>query len=51
MICGNGVGLGHITRLLAVARRLPSWIEPVVLTLSPGAGLLRAEGLSVDYFA
>ncbi len=51
MICGNGVGLGHITRLLAVARRLPSWIEPVVLTLSPGAALLRAEGLSVDYFA
>lgn len=51
MICGNGVGLGHITRLLAVSRRLPAWIEPVVLTLSPGAGLLRAEGLSVDYFA
>jgi hypothetical protein len=51
MICGNGVGLGHVTRLLAISRRLPAWIEPVVLTLSPGAGLLRAEGLSVDYFA
>lgn len=51
MICGNGIGLGHLTRLLAIARRLPAWIEPVVLTLSPGARLLRAEGLSADYVA
>lgn len=51
MICGNGIGLGHLTRLLAIARRLPPWIEPVLLTLSPGVGLVRAQGLSADYIA
>jgi hypothetical protein len=51
MICGNGIGLGHVTRLLAISRRLPPWIEPIILTLSPAVSLLRAEGLSADYFA
>lgn len=49
MVAGNGIGLGHITRLMAVARRLPAWIEPVFLTLSPGTALIREQGFSADY--
>ena len=49
MVCGNGIGLGHVTRLAAVARRLPDGIEPVFLTLSLGTGLLRDMGFSADY--
>jgi hypothetical protein len=49
LVCGNGIGLGHVTRLMAIARRLPGWIEPVFLTRSLGTHLLRAEGFSADY--
>ncbi|RVT85281.1 glycosyl transferase [Rhodobacteraceae bacterium CCMM004] len=48
-VCGNGVGLGHITRLMAVAGHLPDGIEPVFLTLSPATGLIRDAGYAADY--
>ncbi|WP_395542203.1 glycosyltransferase [Neotabrizicola sp. sgz301269] len=49
LVCGNGIGLGHVTRLMAIARRLPDWIEPIFLTRSLGTHLLRQQGFSADY--
>ena len=34
LVSSNGVGMGHLTRLLAIARRLPPPIEPVFVTMS-----------------
>jgi hypothetical protein len=46
----NGNGLGHVTRLMAIARRLPTSISPVFLTMSEAHGLVRDEGFPVEYF-
>ncbi len=48
-LTSNGVGLGHITRLMAIARRLPPTVEPVFFTLSHGSPLIAAAGYSVDF--
>lgn len=45
----NGAGLGHVTRLMAVARRMPSTIEPIVVTQSRGAPIVEREGVPVEY--
>ena len=49
MMSSNGVGLGHLTRLLAIARRLPAGIEPVFVTLSQALVLVEAEGYLAEY--
>src|SRR5690606_27496348 len=48
-VSSNGGGMGHLTRLLAIARRLPDDHEPVFLTLSTGLQAVRREGFWVDY--
>ena len=48
-VAGNGIGLGHVTRLLAIARALPAHVEPIFLTLSPATPLLQDQGVSADY--
>ncbi|MBX2856683.1 MAG: hypothetical protein KTR21_16975, partial [Rhodobacteraceae bacterium] len=45
----NGVGLGHLTRLLAIARRLPPSIEPVFLTMSYAARVAEAYGFLTEF--
>jgi UDP:flavonoid glycosyltransferase YjiC (YdhE family) len=45
----NGGGLGHLTRLLAIARRLPDHFEPVFLTMSLGIEAVKKLGYWVDY--
>ena len=45
----NGVGLGHLTRLLAIARRLPPDIEPVFATMSQAASTVAQCGFPVEY--
>ncbi len=45
----NGVGMGHLTRSLAVARRLPNIVEPVFLTLSKAFGLVEEAGIHAEY--
>ncbi len=45
----NGVGMGHLTRLLAVARRLPESIQPIFVTMSQAIGVVRAFGYLVEY--
>lgn len=49
LVTSNGVGLGHLTRLLAVADALPPELEPVFFTLSQAAGLVREAGYCVEY--
>lgn len=49
MMTSNGVGLGHLTRLLAIADALPPGVTPVFLTLSRAFGLARAAGYRAEY--
>lgn len=45
----NGVGLGHVTRALAIAKRCGEGIEPVFVTLSQAAGLIEEAGFTTEY--
>jgi UDP:flavonoid glycosyltransferase YjiC (YdhE family) len=45
----NGTGLGHLTRSMAVARRLAPGVEPLFLTLSAAAPVVREQGFLVEY--
>jgi UDP:flavonoid glycosyltransferase YjiC (YdhE family) len=49
LVTSNGVGLGHLTRTLALARRLPPEVEPVVVTMSQAVGLVRDAGVPVEH--
>lgn len=48
-VSSNGVGLGHLTRQMAVARALPSSIEPIFFTLSRAARLVAEAGHLVEH--
>jgi UDP:flavonoid glycosyltransferase YjiC (YdhE family) len=50
-VTSNGTGLGHLTRSMAIARRLPPEFEPLVLTLSAAAPVVREAGFPVEYVA
>jgi UDP:flavonoid glycosyltransferase YjiC (YdhE family) len=45
----NGTGLGHLNRAMAIARRLPDDIEPVLFTLSQAAPVVARAGFRVEY--
>jgi UDP:flavonoid glycosyltransferase YjiC (YdhE family) len=45
----GGVGIGHITRALAVARRARGRFEPVFVTLAEQAGLIENFGYRTEY--
>jgi UDP:flavonoid glycosyltransferase YjiC (YdhE family) len=47
----NGTGLGHLTRGMAIARRLDAGIEPIFFTLSAAAPVVREQGYLVEYTA
>jgi hypothetical protein len=49
MMSSNGVGLGHLTRLLAVARRLPADTDIHFLTMSHALPIVEQAGYSIDY--
>jgi UDP:flavonoid glycosyltransferase YjiC (YdhE family) len=50
MLCSsNGGGLGHLTRLMAIARRLPAAIDAVFVTMSVGLPLVAREGYIAEY--
>jgi UDP:flavonoid glycosyltransferase YjiC (YdhE family) len=46
----NGTGLGHLTRGMSIARRLDPEVQPVILTLSQAAPVVREAGFHVEYF-
>jgi UDP:flavonoid glycosyltransferase YjiC (YdhE family) len=49
-VSSNGTGLGHLTRSMAIARRLEG-LEPLFLTLSGAAPVVREQGFPVEYVA
>jgi UDP:flavonoid glycosyltransferase YjiC (YdhE family) len=46
----NGIGMGHLTRLLAVARHAPASIRPVFLSMSQAVGVVERFGFIGEYF-
>ncbi|WP_234879102.1 glycosyltransferase [Sinorhizobium americanum] len=48
-VATNGIGLGHITRLMAVAERMSDDVDPIFFTRSAGAALVYGRGHAVDY--
>ena len=49
MVSPNGVGMGHLARLLAVARRLPGTVEPIFLTMSQAVDVVGRYGFHGEY--
>lgn len=47
----NGHGLGHVTRLMAYAKRLPDDVQPYFLTMSKAYHIVDSMGFPVEYFA
>ncbi len=45
----NGTGLGHLTRSMAIARRLADRAEPLFLTLSAAAPVVERMGFPVEF--
>ena len=45
----NGTGLGHLTRAMAIARRLPVDVGPVILTLSQASPVATREGFLSEF--
>lgn len=45
----NGVGMGHLARCLASARRLAPGATAVVVTMCKAFGVVRDEGFTVEY--
>jgi Glycosyltransferase family 28 C-terminal domain len=48
-LSSNGIGMGHLTRLLAVARRCDRSIEPVFLAMSQAAKVIEDYGFLVEF--
>ncbi|TDT29959.1 glycosyltransferase [Naumannella halotolerans] len=46
----NGHGLGHVTRLMAYAKRLGPEVQPYFLTMSEAYHLVDEQGHPVEYF-
>jgi hypothetical protein len=49
LISSNGVGIGHLTRLISVARRMKKDLEPVFITFSQGVSILEQFGYAFHY--
>jgi len=45
----NGVGVGHLSRLLAIARRLPKGLESIFLSLSQALPVVRQFGFHGEF--
>ena len=49
LISTNGIGMGHLTRTLAIARRLQTPIKPIIVTMSHGAAVAKDFGFHVEF--
>ncbi|GGH39736.1 antifreeze protein, type I [Cribrihabitans marinus] len=45
----NGIGMGHLTRQLAVARRLPERVQPVFVSHSRAVAIVRGLGFVAEH--
>jgi UDP:flavonoid glycosyltransferase YjiC (YdhE family) len=50
-VSSNGTGLGHLTRSMAIARRLDAGLASLFVTLSRAALVVRDMGFAVEYAA
>lgn len=48
-LTSNGAGMGHLTRLMAYARRLEESLEPHFLSLSQAVGVVQTYGMGYEY--
>lgn len=48
-LTSNGVGMGHLTRALAIARRCPAPLKPVFATMSQGLSVVRDFGFLAEH--
>src|SRR5439155_13061617 len=48
-LSSNGVGLGHVTRLLAIARRSGGRFEPIFATMAPASKIIEDFGYVAEY--
>ena len=49
-LTSNGAGLGHVTRCMAIARRMPNGVKPIFFTLSKALPPVRQQGFYVEHF-
>lgn len=49
-ITSNGAGRGHLTRCMAIARRLPRTLTPILFTLSEAYPVAVEQGFFAEYF-
>ena len=50
-VTSNGAGMGHLTRLLAVARRLDDDVEASFVSMSQACGVVAQYGYDFEYIA
>lgn len=48
-LTSNGVGMGHLTRVLALARRHKGRAEPIIVSMSRAIRVARSEGFLTEY--
>ena len=48
-VSSNGVGLGHLVRLMAIARRCPKHVRPVFVTMTQAVDKVLEEGWFCEY--
>lgn len=46
----NGIGLGHLTQLMAIAKRVPADVQPIFATMSQATSVVRAAGYPAHFF-
>ncbi len=49
MLSPNGIGMGHLTRQLAISRRLPPEVEPVFVSMSQAVSVVADFGFHYEY--
>lgn len=48
-ITSNGAGMGHLTRMLGIARAASHAVEPIFFSMSQGVGVVAAAGFAYEY--
>lgn len=48
-VTSNGAGMGHLTRMLGIARSISDSVSPVFLSMSQGLGVVANAGFPFEY--
>ncbi len=51
LVTSNGAGMGHLTRLLGIARKLSAGVDVRFISLSQAVPVVEAQGFSYEYIA